>query len=173
MKNIDKFIKELENMSKEDLVRAVKLYYPNLETSTLWKMDLFALATMVACSMVLEEIDKLKEEQRKRVRYYRSELNSEQSEIEREILQKLMDLTIQYQNLFDDAMQEYFKAKDEEEKDNDKRVREILEKHRKRMTDELNKKIRKDREEREIELDRQRKAQRKGIQCDDNGVELS
>ena len=37
----------------------------------------------------------------------------------------------------------------------------------------LTKKIRKDREEREIELDRQRKAQRKGIQCDEDGAQLS
>lgn len=167
MKNINKFIKEFENMSKEDLVKAVKQYCPNLESSTLWLMDLSDLATMVACSILLEEIEKLKDIQRDLIRIYRNELASDMVKIEHDILVKLVELSTEYQNLFGKAMQEYFKARGEEELENEKRVQEILEKHRKHMNAELDKMIRKEREERKKEEEKQREAQRKGIQCDE------
>ena len=168
MKNMDKFIREFENMSKEDLVKAVRQYCPNLDSSILWKMDLKTLATLVACSIFIEEIDKSKERVRKLIRYYRSELNSEQEQIESEILANLMNLMMKYQNLFGDAMQEYFKAQNDEEFENEKRIQEILEKHRKHMTEELEKQIRKERDEKAKQAKKQREAQEKGIQCFDD-----
>lgn len=168
MKNINKMIKEFENMPKEDLVRSIRVYCPNLNSAILECMSPRDLATMVACSILLDEIEKLKDTQRDLIRLYRSELASDMEKIEYDILVKLIELSTEYQNLFSKAMQEYYKSQNEEDAENEKRIREILEKHRKRMNDELNKKVRKEREERIKEEERQREAQRKGVQCSDD-----
>lgn len=168
MKNINKMIKEFENMPKEDLVRSVKQFFPELDTKTLLLMSVNSLAKLVVYTMLLAEIQKAKETQRDLMRYYRRELASDKVEQERAILETIAELEKKYQEQIDKIMKEYFSERNDEDVENEKRIQQIMEKHRKLMEAELSKQIRREREQREKEEELQREAQRKGVQCSDD-----